>query len=146
MNILIRPMPPTEIIVHHSLTADSKTVSWSAIRRYHVIEKGWVDIGYHAGIERAGDEYEVLLGRPWDYIGAHCLGHNRASLGICFIGNFDIAPPPDAQLACGVRVIQLWMRLFGITPDKVCPHSQFEAKSCPGTKFDMGKLREMVSE
>jgi len=145
MNILLRP-DPTEIIVHHSLTEDSGTVSWAAIRRYHVKERGWFDIGYHAGVERAGDEYEILFGRPWDFIGAHCENHNRDSLGICFVGNFDIAPPPEAQIIVGVKVIKLWMRMFHIGPEKIFPHSQFAAKSCPGSKLDMEWFREMVRQ
>ena len=144
MNILLRS-EATCIIVHHSLTADSGTVSWSAIRHYHIIEKGWMDIGYHAGVELAGAEYEAMLGRPWDFIGAHCEGHNRDSLGICFVGNFDIAPPPDAQLALGAKVIKLWMRLFNISSLNIYRHSQFADKTCPGTKFDMAQLLEMVN-
>ena len=56
-------MTPRRIIIHHSATKDGRTFSWSAIRRYHVHTLGWTDIGYHAGIELIGDDFECLFGR-----------------------------------------------------------------------------------
>ncbi len=40
-------MKPEHIIIHCSGTEDSETVSWSAIRRYHIYDNGWANIGYH---------------------------------------------------------------------------------------------------
>jgi hypothetical protein len=39
-----------KLIIHHSLSKDGQTVDWNAIRRYHIQEKGWDDIGYHGGL------------------------------------------------------------------------------------------------
>lgn len=144
-------MRPTKIIVHHSLTKDSGTVSWGAIRRYHINEMGMVDIGYHAGVELvlSGDEitYETLMGRMWDVEGAHTKGQNQDSLGICFIGNFDLEEPSEEQLKAGAKVIALWMRIFGISTSSIFPHSYFASyKSCPGTRFSMPKLLQIVGQ
>ena len=96
-------MNPNKIILHHSLTKDSGTVSWNAIRRYHVNENHCRDIGYQFGVEFADDpgdpngSYEILIGRTPDEEGGHTKGHNKDSIGVCFIGNFDDSPPPDRQ-------------------------------------------------
>lgn len=137
-------MTPKRIIVHHSLTEDGDTVSWSAIRRYHMVEKGWIDIGYHAGCERVGKVYECLVGRPWDEIGAHTTGQNINTLGFCFVGNFDNGQPPWEQLTVGAKVISAWMRLFKIPVEAIYPHSHYAAKSCPGKRFPMDKLKAML--
>lgn len=69
-------MTPTHIMLHHSLTKDSGTVSWGAIRRYHKEVNGWAREGYHAGIEMTmsggSASWETFLGRPWTENGAHC--------------------------------------------------------------------------
>jgi len=128
-------MKPTRIIIHHSLTKDGSTVSWDAIRWYHTHTMGWRDIGYHAGIELVGARYEVLIGRMLDEQGAHTSGQNNDSLGICLVGNFDLAPPPPAQLDLAVRFAGSLCRLLEIPSSRVYRHSDFAAKSCPGAMF-----------
>lgn len=138
---------PKKVIVHHSLTKDSTTVSWGAIRRYHTQTLGWKDCGYHAGVElvKSGNEsyYEILMGRTWDIQGAHSKGQNHNSLGICFVGNYDKEEPPRAMLIVGVKIIRLWMKLYNIAVSDILGHRDFLGyKSCPGTQFDLEKLRE----
>lgn len=140
---------PTKVIVHHSLTKDSGSVSWGAIRRYHTQTLKWAGIGYHVGVELvlSGQElnYEILMGRVWDRSGAHTRGQNSDSLSICFIGNYDIIPPKKQMLITGARVIALWLRLFDLSIDDIYSHHHFNAyKTCPGTYFDMEYLRTCV--
>lgn len=138
-------MKPTKIIIHHSLTKDSGTVSWGAVRRWHVEHNGWIDIGYHAGVELVYTEYEMFIGRMWDKGGAHTLGQNSKSLGFLFVGNYDAQPPPDRMLEVGAKVIALWMRLFNIPKDKVYGHHKFaDYKSCPGSKFDIDDFKKWI--
>ncbi len=136
------------IVIHHSLTKDSGSVSWNAIRRYHVNTKGWSDIGYHAGIEwvldAAGEgHYEVLLGRPMNRDGAHAKGLNKQGLGFVFMGNFDDAPPSDAMLTYAAKHLRWMMDLMDIEPsDKtiVTHRSVASWKTCPGKLFPMDRL------
>ena len=136
---------PKRIIVHHSLTKDTTTVSWGAIRKYHEETLRWPGIGYHIGVElvRSGNElyYEALMGRMWNVQGAHTKGHNEDSLGICFVGNFDYNKPPDAQLIAGARIISLWMKLYNIKIDDIYGHRDFSTKTCPGKLFNFKDLK-----
>lgn len=138
-------MKPVEIIIHHSLTKDSGTVSWGAIRRWHVEHLEWDDIGYHSGVELVYTEYEMFMGRMWDRTGAHTRGQNDKSLGFIFVGNYDFEPPPTRMLEVGAKVIALWMRLFDIPQEKIFRHSDFASyKSCPGKEFDIEDLKKWL--
>lgn len=71
------------IIVHCSDTPPRMDIGATEIRRWHVTERGWSDIGYHLVIKRDGS---FDNGRPLDINGAHALGFNHRSIGICLIG------------------------------------------------------------
>lgn len=142
---------PKKIFVHHSLTKDSGTVSWGAIRTYHmfVLDPPMVDIGYHAGVElvKSGAElyYEILMGRMWDVPGAHTRGHNHDSLGICFIGNYDVEVPKKEMMEAGAKIIALWLDLFSLAINDIYTHHNYDSrKSCPGKLFNMEFLKECV--
>ena len=145
-------MHKTHVVLHHSATQDSGTVSWNAIRRYH-LGLGWADIGYHLGCELVEDaagehHYEVFLGRALDADGAHCYqgNMNRLALGVCFVGNFDLAHPPDEMLFYAAGCLAPIMRVLGIPADRahVHPHSEFAPKTCPGTFFPLDAFIRML--
>lgn len=140
-------MRPTHIIIHCSDTRDSGTVSWSAIRKYHMKTLGWDDIGYHFGIEKVGYRYEILVGRMMNEAGAHCRENamNRRSLGICFIGKFDLEPPPLTMFFRGVRLVGSLQEVFGIDRQNVRGHNEFAPhKTCPGVAFHMSEFRSKL--
>lgn len=138
-------MVPTSIILHHSLTEDGQTVSWGAIRRYHMVDCGWSDIGYHFGIELVGRDYEIFVGRMMTDIGAHTVGKNDSSIGVCFVGNFDAQPPPRKQWDLGLRLVKSLCEVFSIPTTLVYPHRRFAPyKSCPGRMFDTKEFIEQL--
>jgi len=140
-------MTPKFIILHHSLTKDSETVSWQAIRRYHVDTLKWMDCGYHYGIELINNRHEILVGRMPNDTGAHCkqMGMNRMSLGICFVGNFDEGKPPDEMWLMGLRFCRGLMDIYQIPRQNVKGHRELcDYKSCPGYYFDLSKFRSQL--
>jgi len=144
-------MKKSHVVLHHSLTKDSGTVSWGAIRRFHVETQGWTDIGYHLGIEDVGGRYEVLLGRPLGADGAHAYqgGMNRIGLGVLFVGNFDEAPPPQEMLILAARHLRDLVEVLGIPIDRshVIGHREVAAyKSCPGRMFDLEHFVRLLEE
>lgn len=142
----IKRQEPKIIIVHHSLTKDTETVSWGAIRKYHTVNLGWNDIGYHAGIELIKNDYEILFGRMPNEQGAHTKSHNQDSIGICYVGNFDEMEPSEDQWLLGIKLINWLMYEYGIYAHQVFGHREFDPyKSCPGRLFSMSKLRQQLS-
>ena len=126
-------MIPRRIIVHCSATKDSGTVSWGAIRAYHKERLGWIDIGYHFGIEDVNNHLEILIGRMPDEIGAHCRNRNLGSLGICVVGDYDkdiLTLNHEKLLAKLVH----WLILnYRIPFTEIYGHRDFDShKSCPG--------------
>ena len=75
-----------KLIVHCSATPQFKDFDVEDIREWHVKGNGWSDVGYHYIITLDGIVQE---GRPVDKKGAHCFGHNKDSIGICYIGGMD---------------------------------------------------------
>lgn len=80
-------MIPTKIIVHASFTYASQNIGRREIRAWHTDPDKpggpYADIGYHEVIRRNGI---IEIGRKEHCQGAHCLGHNQDSLGICIVG------------------------------------------------------------
>ena len=145
----------THIMLHHSLTKDGQTVSWPAIEKYHREVQAWRDIGYHAGIELVTDnpelalyDYQGMVGRAARVQASACPqgDMNRIGLHLCFVGNFDLAPPPQEMLERAMlRFVRPWMLDFNISPDRIIGHRDYNPhKSCPGTKFDIEVVRRMV--
>ena len=141
-------MIPEKIILHCSATPDGVSYSWDAIRRYHIEEKGWDDIGYHAGLERYGDQLVIMRGRkPW-VMGAHCkaAGRNRDSLGVCVVGEYDTEPPAPDVYNAAIHLLAGLCWTFHIPPTSVYGHREFEsAKTCPGEQWDLNGVRRDIA-
>jgi N-acetyl-anhydromuramyl-L-alanine amidase AmpD len=81
------------IIVHCSATKPSMDIGAKQIRRWH-LDRRWSDIGYHYVIRRDGT---LEGGRPLWRAGAHAVGHNHDSIGVCLVGGVDERGRADAN-------------------------------------------------
>jgi hypothetical protein len=67
--------------------------------KYHTHSLGWSDIAYNFLIDSFGTIWEGRYGGIDQPVrGAHTLGFNASSTGICVIGNLDTAQPTQATL------------------------------------------------
>lgn len=104
------------------------------IRRWHTA-KGWKDIGYHYVILLNG---EIEAGRTIDQIGAHTKGHNKDSIGICYIGGTDEDNnPKDTMYECqedAMRELIFSLRVVADEELTIHGHNEFSSKACPSFK------------
>ena len=78
-----------EIIVHCTADPEGKNKTVEEIRKEHIKNRGWSDIGYHYVVYRDGSVHE---GRNVNFSGAHCSGHNANSIGVVYVGGLENVP------------------------------------------------------
>ncbi len=125
---------PNGIWLHGSAGRDGIVKDWPAIKRYHVGNKGWDDVGYHYGVELVGDTYQVMTGRGLQWQGSHVRGYND-SIGICLVGDFDVNPPAVAALSMLGKLVLGLLFTFELTPADIHFHNEVSTKTCPGLMF-----------
>ena len=120
------------IILHCAATIEGGHYDVETIRRWHVEDKNYTDIGYHYVIYLDGS---IHVGRSLDVAGAHTRGHNHDSIGVCYVGGLDIdGNPKDTMTPMqDVAVIHLVksLRLILGRHLKVYGHNDFAKKACP---------------
>lgn len=129
----------SKIIIHCSDSDNPAHDDISVIRKWHIEDRHFLDVGYHYFIKKNG---EIQKGRELYEIGAHCEKHNIDSIGICFSGKEKF---PWRQLRGGVYLIRDLCDILGLrkryrdSKDFIFPHHFFDpSKTCPN--FDIQRL------
>lgn len=135
--------PWSQIVVHHTASADQLELDTDEIRAYH-LERGWRDIGYHFVCELIGDDYVVIAGRPLSIEGAHEPRANRTGIGFAFVGNLEVTKLPPEQLEVAAAFLGGLCAAFGIPVGEIRGHRDFKPTACPGKNLDLGLLRQRV--
>lgn len=132
----------THIILH--TVAKKGTTPWAEIKRWHVEENGWKDVGYHYYVRKDG---VIEAGRMENVNGAHCPlnGMNRVSIAICFEGHGDKEPWTDIQSEKGLDLIRNLCWRYKIPASNVQGHNEHDkGKTCPGKLIDMESVRGKI--
>lgn len=127
-----------EVVIHCTATRPdwwktrSSNQKVAEVKRWHVEERGWSDIGYHFLIDRNGT---VVSGRPIERTGAHVKGRNKGTVGIALFGGYGGAatdlfedhftPEQKASLLSLIREIDPDGRM------RVTGHNEHANKGCP---------------
>ena len=120
-----------EIIVHCAATPEGKNFKAADIDRWHR-ERKMKCIGYHYVVDLDGT---VEPGRPESEIGAHCLGHNQYSIGVCYVGGLaaDGKTPKDTRTSAQKEALLALLKKLRAKYPKasIHGHRDFAAKACP---------------
>lgn len=124
--------PINEIINHCTATREGVAFGVETVRKWHVEDRGWSDIGYHYLI---GLEGEIWDGRPVERTGAHVKGHNTGTIGVAYVGGLDSNGNPkdtrtSAQKAALTKLHRMLLKQFP-SINKISGHRDYAAKACP---------------
>lgn len=137
-NLSFRPMDirntTEQIVLHHSGVTVRQSVE--TIHNYHKNTNGWSGIGYHFYVRTTG---EIYRGRPENTVGAHAIGANYNSIGICFEGNFSKEKMGEAQIKAGQELVAYLKEKYGIS--KVVGHRDVDNSECPGNDFPLDEIK-----
>ena len=140
----------------HGTATKNYDTTRDEIDRWHK-GNGWSGIGYHYVVRHNGT---VEKGRANDATGAHILGMNSESIGICFSGHGDFFEWTPEQYKAGMVLIKSLMAQYLIPADHVIGHREMNDlikkglfdkkyavhKTCPGKQIDMNAVRETLTE
>lgn len=152
-----------EYIVLHTAAFTGRNCDRDMIDEWHKARR-WSGVGYHFVIlndkHDLKSDGEIEIGRLTNKSGAHALGLNSCSLGICCVGHGDKVDFTKAQYESLYRLISGLMSEFAISVNNVIGHRELNSlaekkiipsryhtsKSCPGTKIDMTAIRNKLAQ
>ena len=118
------------IILHCSDTEEGRDFTVFDIDRWHK-QRGFTCVGYHYVIRIDGTRER---GRALEAEGAHCLHHNKDSVGICYIGGRSEGRYEDTRTAAQCASMEWLVKdlLKKFPKAKVCGHRDLNPKkACP---------------
>lgn len=125
------------IHIHYSATDYAHHDNIAFIRKVHVKERKWSDIGYNYFIDKKGG---VFIGRPISRSPASIKGYNFGAVAICVSGLTGITEKQKESL---IKLVQNLVTIFGITEENILRHRDLADTLCPS--FDINFLKEALN-
>lgn len=139
-----------KVVIHYSATPPDMKVTAEDIKRWHQERNFSVAPGYHKIVLQDGTVQDG--GVPYPKPGIHVRGHNKNTIGICYIGGLapDGVTGYDSRTPEQIEAIDRLIEEIRaeINPDvEVVGHKDLDATQCPGydVKTDM-RLRNAEPE
>lgn len=128
------------IILHHTGGTDADPLfdtsnqTFEVVNEYH--KQKWSfrsNLGHYLGYQYFIDKQgKVTQAREDTETGAHTIGQNNDSIGICLAGNFDVTLPTPEQIEALKGLVKALKTKYSIGLDCIVPHRHFANKSCYG--------------
>jgi len=120
---------PNKIIIHHA----GGFLNFEGVNAWHKIRWNFrSSLGFHCGyqyfIEMDGKIYQA---RRDNEEGAHCLGQNKQSIGICLMGDGTKQDFTKEQYEALEELVKNKLAEYNLTTKNIYPHSAFSATECP---------------
>jgi len=125
-------MTPKKIVIHCSATKDGHNLSLESLEAAHRA-RGFKSIGYHYVIGVTGRLDQT---RAEHDVGAHVIGANTDSLGICLVGNILFHVEQfhtlrklvlDLMKAYDIKLWNIWVH-------NEFPSAKIQKKTCPNVR------------
>jgi N-acetylmuramoyl-L-alanine amidase len=122
------------IIVHHTGTPANITIQ--RIAEFQVKNKDLPGITYQVCITADGQAYQT---QPLTLMAAHAGQDSRDSVGVCLIGDFTNAQPPQSQLEAAASVLAQLAIHLKLTSDQIFGYSEIVKTQSPGATWPTWK-------
>lgn len=145
---------PTYLIVHHTGGSDTNPLQDSSNftfaqcnelhkQRFNFISSLGYYVGYHYYISKDGT---VKQARADNEEGAHTIGYNTSSIGICLAGNFDATLPTETQIASLRNLLSQKSQEYSIRSTDIVPHRKFAQKTCYGNLLSDDWAKNLLNQ
>ena len=140
---------PEYLIIHHEASPVITTAHrFSLVNIYHKQRFNFISsLGYYVGyqyfIEKDGT---VKQARADTDEGAHTIGYNKKSIGICLAGNFSLELPSVKQRDALRSLLQGKVNEYHIPFQNVGPHRMFGSTTCYGLKLSDNWAKNLLVE